>query len=104
MKKNKLNILEEANDLIFVNTREVEYGKFSDSMAAAARIASELTNKNITTKDFFLCMIALKLGRLAFNTKHDTILDGIGYLAGLDDYLRNQPVADLNQYKIKFDE
>ena len=87
--KNK-NILEDANDLIFVNTREKEYGEFSESMAKSARIASELTNKDITTEDFFKCMIALKLARLAYNTKYDTILDGIGYLAGLEDYLKDK--------------
>lgn len=85
----KKTILEDANDLIFVNTREKEYGKFSESMAKSARIASELTNKEITTEDFFKCMIALKLARLAYNTKYDTILDGIGYLAGLEDYIKN---------------
>ena len=89
-KEKPKNILEDANNLIFVNTREKEYGKFSESMAKSARIASELTNKDITTEDFFKCMIALKLARLAYNTKYDTILDGIGYLAGLEDYLKDK--------------
>jgi hypothetical protein len=84
------NILEDANDLIFINTREKEYGNFSESMAKSARIATELTNKDITTEDFFKCMIALKLARLAYNTKYDTILDGIGYLAGLEDFLKDK--------------
>lgn len=87
----KENILEEANNIIFKRNQEKEreYGSFSESIAKAARVASEMCNKEITTEDFFKCMIALKISRMAYNHKHDTMLDAIGYIAGLDDYLKN---------------
>ena len=47
-------------------------------------------NKKITTEDFYKCMIALKISRLSYNTKHDTILDAIGYLAALDKFKNNE--------------
>lgn len=83
-------ILEESNDIIFKRSEEKkrEYGPFSESIAKAARIATEMCNKDITTEDFFKCMIALKISRMAYNHKHDTMLDAIGYIAGLDDYLK----------------
>jgi hypothetical protein len=86
MKTNK-NILEEANDIIFNRKEEVnrQYGPFIESMKKSAKFASKLCGKKITTEDFFKCMIALKISRLSYNTKHDTILDAIGYLAGLDE-------------------
>lgn len=86
------NILEQANDIIFKRDEEKDrqYGPFSDSMSKAARVATEMCNKEITTEDFFKCMIALKISRMAYNHKHDTMLDAIGYIAGLDDYLKNK--------------
>lgn len=86
------NILEQANDIIFKRDEEKDrqYGPFSDSIAKAARVATEMCNKEITTEDFFKCMIALKISRMAYNHKHDTMLDAIGYVAGLDDYLKNK--------------
>ena len=82
-------ILEEANDLIFNRSEEKErqYGNFSESMAYSAKLATILTGKPLTTKDFFLCMIALKLSRVKYNDKKDTYLDAIGYIAGLYDFV-----------------
>lgn len=86
------NILEQANDIIFKRNSEKDrqYGPFSESMKKSALVASILCNKDITTEDFFKCLIALKISRLSYNHKHDTVLDAIGYLAGLDDYLKNK--------------
>lgn len=82
------NILEQANNIINKRAEEKErsYGPFDESMAKAARMASEMCNKEITTEDFFKCMIALKLSRLAFQTKEDTMLDAVGYIAALNNF------------------
>jgi len=83
-----MNILKEADKIIFGRKEEKErqYGPIDNSMAKAARVASELCNKEITTEDFYKCMIALKISRMAYNTKKDTMLDCVGYIAALDAY------------------
>ena len=83
------NILLKSNEIIFGRKEEKErqYGPMKDSMAKAARVASELCNKEITTEDFYKCMIALKVSRMAYNVKKDTMLDSVGYIAALDDFL-----------------
>lgn len=80
------NILEHANEIVFERSeeKEREYGPFNESMAKAARIASELCNKEITTDDFFLCMMALKLSRLSHAKKYDSVLDLIAYAAAYE--------------------
>lgn len=87
MQKEK-NILHKAHDIVYERKEEKErqYGSFDESMSKAARVASELCNKEITTEDFFKCMIALKISRMAYNMKEDTMLDSISYIAGLHNY------------------
>tara|TARA_R110000824_G_scaffold342721_2_gene529174 strand:- start:1759 stop:2019 length:261 start_codon:yes stop_codon:yes gene_type:complete len=81
-----MNILLEANRLINeeAGEKEREYGPMSESMGKAAEVASILTNKKITNEDMYKCMIALKVSRLSYQTKQDTLLDICGYVAGLD--------------------
>lgn len=83
-----MNILEEANKIVNLRKEEKErqYGPFSPSMEKAARIASELCNKEITTEDFYKCMIALKMSRMAYNLKPDTLLDAVAYIGALNNY------------------
>jgi len=83
-----MNILEEANKIINLRSeeKEREYGPFNESMQKASLIASELCNKNITAEDFYKCMIALKISRMAYNLKEDTLLDAVGYIAALNNY------------------
>lgn len=85
------NILLQANNLINKKDGEKvrQYGPMKESMFKAAQVASILTNKEITTEDFYKCMIALKVSRLAYQTKQDTLLDICGYVAGLDN-LKNK--------------
>lgn len=87
-----MNILEQANKIVNHRAEEKarQYGDFTDSMAKAARIASEMCNKEITTEDFFKCMIALKASRMAYSTKEDTLLDICAYTGGLNNYLNNK--------------
>ncbi len=83
-----MNILEEANRIVNKRSQEKqrEYGPFEDSMKKAAIIASELCNKEISTEDFYKCMVALKLSRMAYNLKEDTLLDCVAYLGALNNY------------------
>ncbi len=83
-----MNILKKADEIINHRKEEKDrqYGGFSKSMNSAAIIASELCNKEITTEDMFKCMIALKVGRMKFNIKEDTMLDAVAYIAGLNNY------------------
>ncbi len=83
-----MNILEEANKIVNLRSEEKarEYGPFNKSMEKAAIIASELCNKEITAEDFYKCMIALKISRMSYNLKEDTLLDAVGYIAALNNY------------------
>tara|TARA_R100001463_G_scaffold29274_2_gene66632 strand:+ start:1041 stop:1304 length:264 start_codon:yes stop_codon:yes gene_type:complete len=83
-----MNILKKADELINERSEEKEraYGPLNESMKKAAKVASELCCKEITTEDFFKCMIALKVSRMAYNLKEDTLLDCVGYIAGLNNY------------------
>jgi hypothetical protein len=75
------NLLKDAASVVYNRNTEKtkDYGPFDESMASAARIASELTGKDITTNDFYKCMMALKLSRLRYSMKDDTILDLLAY-------------------------
>jgi hypothetical protein len=86
-----MNILKEAQKIIFDRKEEKQrqYGPIDESIAKAARVASELTNKDITAEDFYKCLIALKISRMAYNTKKDTMLDCVGYIAALDSFKNN---------------
>ena len=82
------SILVRADEIINQRSEEKErqYGPLDESMSKAARVASELCNKEITTEDFYKCMVALKVSRMAYNLKDDTMLDAVAYIAGLDNY------------------
>lgn len=83
-----MNILDKANEIINERAEEKrrQYGPFDKSMEKAAIVASELCNKDITTEDFYKCMIALKISRMAYNLKEDTLLDAVAYIAALNNY------------------
>jgi hypothetical protein len=83
-----MNILEQANEIVNLRSeeKEREYGPFNESMKKASIVASELCNKKITTEDFYKCMVALKISRMAYNLKDDTLIDAVGYIAALNNY------------------
>lgn len=87
-----MSILLKAHDIVFERKEEKErqYGPFEISMEKASKIASELCNKQITTSDIYLCMVALKLSREAYNHKEDNLLDAIAYLASYNNFKENQ--------------
>jgi hypothetical protein len=86
------SILQQAHDIVFERNEEKErmYGPFEEGMAQAARIASELSRKEITTFDMYNCMIALKLSRASWNYKEDNYLDCLAYMASLNDVMKKQ--------------
>ena len=87
-KSNKESLLLRAHKIVDKRSEEKtrEYGPFDESMQKSARLASILTNKEITTEDFYKCMIALKMSRMAYNIKEDTMLDAVAYISALNDY------------------
>lgn len=89
-----MNILQKANEIVFERSEEKErqYGPFEASMEKASKVATELCGKEITTEDFYKCMIALKVSRMAFNLKEDTLLDCVAYIAALNSYERSKNV------------
>jgi hypothetical protein len=82
-----MNILKKANEIVFERSEEKErqYGPMSEQHRKAAEIATILCNKEITTEDFYKCMMALKLSRMAYSDKEDTMLDLVAYTAGYND-------------------
>lgn len=87
-----MNILKEADKIINSNEGDGErnYGPFDRSMSKAAKIATQLISKHITAGDMYLCMVAVKLAREAVSHKEDNLVDAVGYLAGLNDYLSKE--------------
>ena len=79
------NLLKDAINVVYDRNSDKaeEYGPFEESMESAAKIASELTGLTIKTEDFYKCMLALKLARLKYSMKDDTIMDLAAYLGSL---------------------
>jgi len=83
-----MSLLLEAHNIVFERTEEKkrQYGPMDQGMREAAQIASLLTRKQITARDMYLCMVALKLSREAHSHKDDNILDACAYLAAMAKY------------------
>ena len=92
-KKNKVNILLKANEIINERGEEKErmYGPMLETMQRAADLASQMTGKDITNRDIHLCMVAMKLAREAYHHKEDNLLDAIAYIASLNN-LENENI------------
>lgn len=82
------NILKHAEDILYKRSEEKErqYGPMQDGMRLASRIASSALQRDISPRDVYIILIALKLSRESYNHKYDNILDAIVYLASLNDY------------------
>jgi len=87
-----MNILQKANQIVNKRSEEKErqYGNFIECMVKTARIASELSNKKITTTDAYNVLIALKLARQANAHKEDNLLDVIAYIGSLNELLNQK--------------
>lgn len=88
----KKSILQQAHEIVFERAEEKSrlYGDFIEGMEQSARIASELSRKEITTFDMYNCMLALKLSRASWNYREDNYLDCVAYMASLNEYLKNK--------------
>lgn len=77
-----MNILDQANKIVNERNEEKErmYGPFEEGMEKAAKIASLIANKEITSDDMYICMMALKLSRQSYNYKEDNLLDLVAYV------------------------
>jgi len=80
-----MNILKKADEIMNARSEEKdrEYGPFAESIERAAIIATQMCDVPISSETFCKCLIALKLGRLKFNIKDDTLLDAVAYIDGL---------------------
>lgn len=78
-------ILDEVHDIIYVRNSEKEkqYGPFNEGMQRAAQIWSGMTGKDLTARDMYLALVALKLSRESYNPKYDNILDMLAYIVGM---------------------
>jgi DNA-binding protein H-NS len=87
-----MNILEKANQIVNKRSEEKErqYGNFIECMTKTARIASELSNKKITTNDAYNILIALKLARQSNAHKEDNLLDVVAYIGSLNELLNQK--------------
>ena len=80
-------ILDEADAVIA--QRAEAYGPASDSMAAIAARWSLTLGTTVTPAQVALCMIDLKLARLAHDPTHrDSAIDVIGYAALLSEVIQ----------------
>ncbi len=86
-----MNILKKANEIVNERSEEKfrEYGDFVKCMGKTARIASEMSSKEITTEDAYNVLIALKLSRQANAHKEDNLLDAVAYIGSLNNYKLN---------------
>ena len=99
--KKKENVLQQAMNIMVHRSEEKErqYGPFDESLERAAIVATQLTGKEITTVDFMKCMIALKISRMRYNIKEDTMVDAIAYIYGLNEYIEklNEQSEEINE-------
>lgn len=81
-----MNILKVADGIVNERSLEKErnYGDFHECMAKTARIASEMSNKEISTIDTYNVLIALKLARQAHSHKEDNLLDAVAYIGSMN--------------------
>ena len=83
-----MNILKKANEIVNERSEEKQrqYGDFIQCMKKTARIATEMSSKDITTEDAYNVLIALKLARQSNFHKEDNLLDAVAYIGSLNNY------------------
>ena len=88
------NILKQADAIVHERAEEKErqYGPFAESMGRAAELFNAMSppGETITTEGMYRALIALKLSRLAYSYKEDTLLDAVAYLGALNDFIRDK--------------
>ena len=96
-----MNIFKKADKIVNLRKEEKirQYGSFDKSMLKASVISSELCNKSITQDDMYKIMIALKLSRLAYSDKEDTMLDAVAYIGAFNNLKNNNHGKTKNKSK-----
>ena len=86
------SILEEADQIINHRSEEKErqYGPFSEGMDRAASIFKGMTGLEVTGREMYMALIALKFSRESYNHKRDNLLDAVAYIGALDTYLNEK--------------
>ena len=86
------SILEEADQIINHRSEEKErqYGPLSEGMDRAASIFNGMTGLEVTGREMYMALIALKFSRESYNHKRDNLLDAVAYIQGLDNYLNEK--------------
>lgn len=84
-----MNILKKADEIINERSeeKEREYGPMSWTNQQAAKIATVLCRKEITTRDIYFFQISLKLARESWAHKEDNMLDLVAYVGGYNNYM-----------------
>lgn len=85
------SILEEAHEIVNERSEERDrrYGDFDESMDKMSKLATIMCGKEITIKDCFMLLMALKLSRESYAHTTDNLRDLCGYVQGLENYLGN---------------
>jgi hypothetical protein len=91
-RKIKPSILQEADEIVNNRSEETDrqYGPFSEGMNRAASIFNGMTGMNITGKEIYIALIALKFSRESYNHKRDNLLDAVAYIQGLENYINDK--------------
>tara|TARA_A100001037_G_scaffold245215_1_gene226548 strand:+ start:7645 stop:7926 length:282 start_codon:yes stop_codon:yes gene_type:complete len=86
------SILKEADEIINNRSEEKErqYGPFSEGMDRAASIFNGMTGLDITGREMYMALIALKFSRESYNHKRDNLLDAAAYIGALDNYINEK--------------
>jgi len=49
-----------------------------------------MTGLNITGREMYMALIALKFSRESYNHKRDNLLDAVAYIGALDNYINDK--------------
>ena len=95
-----MNIIERADQIVNKRSEDVErnYGPFNESMERAAKILSEMTGVTQKPELIYKALIAVKLSRECYCHKEDNLVDAIGYIGALNNYIHRN---DLTETEIK---
>lgn len=72
------SILKQADNLVN-GDRQEQYGSPVQNMTDIAELASRMLNKEFTASDMAMILLCVKLGRLKYQYKADSIIDMCGY-------------------------
>ena len=91
---NDKSILHEAEEIVNNRSEEKDrmYGPFSEGMDRAASIFNGMTGLEVTGKEMFMALIALKFSRESYNHKRDNLLDAVAYIQGLENYINEDSI------------